>query len=177
MRKHKRNGAFLFALCLVIAGAFAYQAGLERSLAVTVKTMAFLRDQMATMLFLAVVGAVVLWIIRLNLSDEIEAQNFKLSKLLTYPDGSPDPKKISLWIATLAGMYAFFYLLMHDRPAFTSFANWFLLTLFGYAGAIEIFKQKDPQVPGVVTETRTVKQVTEISKPAAQMVDNPDENK
>lgn len=164
IRNNRRTAAFVLALGLAVALGFGYEAGLDRSINGTVKVLSFLRDQIVTMLFLFVAGSIVWWVLRLNFSDDPDARNFQLQKLLTYPDGSPSAKKISLWMATLAGMYAFFYLLVHDRVAFSAFANWFLLTLFGYAGAIEVFaKREPPPPPGTVTQTSVIKKTTEVS--------------
>lgn len=163
----------MFGAAIVLA--IGYESGLDKSIAGILRVMTFLRDQAVTIMFLALLGSVLIWIMKLHFSDDPKFVNFDLMKLVTHPDGSPDPKKISLWMATGAGMFAFFYLLMHDRPVFATFSNWFLLTLFGYAGVVEVFGKKEPPLePGKVVVLETSEKSTTISK-VGEVVPKPEE--
>ena len=139
-----RASIFIFTTLLIFLCGIAYSVGLTQFLIGTTVVLKFLRAQAVTIVFLLVMGSVITWIMRLHFSRDPAYVNFDLKKLVSKPNGEPDPKKISLWLATAMGTYAFFYLLIHDRPTFSSFGIYFLGVLFAYAGVTEFLGKKEP---------------------------------
>ncbi len=172
-----RASLIVFAALVAVLFGIGFEVGLTRFLVGTATVLRFLSDQAVTIVFLLVVGSLVMWMLRLHFSSDQAYRNFDLKKLVSYPDGSPDPKKISLWLATAMGTYAFFYLLMHDRLTFASFGIWFLGVLFGYAGLIEVFGKKEPLLPGTVKIKDTnvhTREVTGTDSHAGQEIGSSD---
>lgn len=88
----------------------------------------YLQQQIVVWLFLLVMGSAIVWILRLHFDSRYE--NFELQKLIEQQDGSPDGEKMRVWATYLAGLFAFFYLLAHDKTAFNTYAPLFLSITF-----------------------------------------------
>lgn len=97
---------------------------LAAAAAVVTAIVGFIQGQLVALLFIAIVGSLFVWILRLHFDPRFE--KFDLTKMVEQADGSPDAEKIRMWVTYVAGLFAFFWLLFHDRGVWISYAPMFL---------------------------------------------------
>lgn len=119
--------AIFFASVILLV---TYNLGVDQTIRRATRILAFLSEQMVTIIFVMLMVSVAVWILRLHFSSDEEYRKFNLKKLITNENGEPDSKKIAYWSTFVAGLYAFMYLLVHNASVFVPFATFFIGLVF-----------------------------------------------
>jgi hypothetical protein len=105
----------------------------------------WLTNHIVTIAFTTMYGVALFWILRLQFDPKYK--NFDLLHLVTTHDGYPDGEKLRVYIAYSAGLFAFFYFMIHDHPVFVDYGKWFLLIALGHAVANRMTKDQSSPSP------------------------------
>jgi hypothetical protein len=91
---------------------------------------AYFEKNAVTLLYAVVVCLGITWLVKLHFDPRYK--EFNMARLVMQHNGEPDAEKMRMWSTYSFGTVAFFFLLYHDRPAFVTYAPWFLGIAFAH---------------------------------------------